>query len=152
IRLGEPVTLELFARYLGLETGSADPTMSAEIEFDAVMAAELETQRVDLDRMTLKLVASGDAIPAGSQQIDFRGNLNYDGAAGTLAFTGGELRAAGVTAKIDAEGRNLNDTPAFTGTLDAGRIDLRRLAYTLDIELPQTSDDKVLRNAELKLR
>jgi AsmA protein len=147
IRIGDPVTVKLLAVYTG-----SDPAIKADIDFGGVVDISVDEQLVSVSQMALNIIAEGEAIPAGKQQISLTGKLHYNGSNGTMAFADGRLQAAGLTADLSAEGHDLNTAPAFSGALTARRFSLRSIASTLAIDLPKTNDPGVFRDAELNLR
>lgn len=148
IRFGEPVLLDLRARY-----GSGEPVTNADLRFSGVVDADIDTMIVQLRQMALNIDASGDAVPGGKQSVALTGAVDYDGNAGTMAFADGRLQFAGITADINVEGRGLDgDQPRFNGTLASNEFSPREIAKRLAIELPEMQDDTVLRTAKVDLR
>lgn len=148
IRLGEPFTIALGAVYEG-----GEPPLRAELKLNSVLEADLERQIFALRQLSVEIIASGEAVPAGKQNVALSGEARFTAADGHFELTDGRLQAAGLTADFSAEGHHLDsDTPRFTGRLGVRQFSPRALLSTLAIEAPETRDDKVLRKADMELR
>lgn len=148
IRPGEPFNLSFGATYSG-----GEPVTTAELSLSGVIDADLEEQVYELRQLALDVIASGEAIPGGKQNLALTGKASFNAADGFFSLTDGRLQAAGITADFNIEGSGLNgDAPRFSGTLGTRELSPRAVFSALAIEPPATRDESALNAAKLDLR
>ena len=148
IRPGEPFNLSFGATYSG-----GEPVTTAELSLSGVIDADLEEQVYELRQLALDVIASGEAIPGGKQNLALTGKASFNAADGFFSLTDGRLQAAGITADFNIEGSGLNgDAPRFSGTLGTRELSPRAVFSALAIEPPDTRDESALNAAKLDLR
>lgn len=148
LRLDEPVNLNL-----NFVFDSKAPAMNAQVDLVGLINTDLEIQRYAIDKLTLNVIARGEAIPGGEQQLEFTGNAAYAAKDGHLTVGNSQLQTAGITLKLAAEGKDMaGDSPEISGTLSAPTFSPRQLLDTLKIEIPEPRDNSVLKKASLDAR
>lgn len=148
LRLDEPVNLNL-----NFVFDSKAPAMNAQVDLVGLINTDLEMQRYAIDKLTLNVIARGEAIPGGEQQLEFTGNAAYESKDGHLTVGNSQLQTAGITLKLAAEGNDMaGDSPEISGTLSAATFSPRQLLDTLKIEIPEPRDNSVLKKASLDAR
>lgn len=147
LREGEPVNLSL-----GFLFESAAPALSAEFRLVSLLQADSEMKRFSADKLTLNLLARGDDIPGGEQQIEFSAHVLFEGDAGHLVLSDGQLQVADLKLAMSVDGQDLlGDAPQLEGQFSAAPFSPRELMETLDIEIPEPRDGEVLNSAALDL-
>lgn len=145
LRFDEPIKLKLDFVF-----DSEQPQLSAKVDLVGLIGADFAAQYYSLDKLTLNVLATGEAIPGGEQQLELTGSARYDAKAGTMAVSDGRLEVAGITLRLGAEGSGLNGgTPQIRGSLSADSFSPRNVLDTLQIEIPAPRDDSVLQKASL---
>lgn len=148
IRPGEPFNLSFGANYSG-----GEPATTAELSLSGVIDADIEEQVYELRQLALDVIASGEAIPGGEQNLALTGKASFNAADGFFSLADGRMQAAGITADFNAEGKGLNgEAPSFSGTLGTREFSPRAVFSALAIEPPDTRDEEVLQAAKLDLR
>ncbi|WP_043768750.1 AsmA family protein [Algiphilus aromaticivorans] len=148
IRPGEPFNLSFGASYSG-----GEPTTTAEMTLSGVIDADIEQQVYELRQLALDIIASGEAVPGGKQNLAITGKASFNAADGFFSLSDGRMQTAGITADFNAEGKGLNgDAPSFSGTAGTREFSPRAVLSALAIEAPATRDNDVLKAAKLDLR
>lgn len=148
IQPGEPFNLNFGASYTG-----GEPATTAEMKLSAVINADLAQQVYKLRQIALDVIASGEAVPGGKQNLAVTGKASFNAADGFFSLADGRLQAAGITADFNIEGSGLNGaTPRFSGTLGTREFSPRAVFSALSIAPPETRDEDVLSTAKLDLR
>ncbi len=90
-----------------------------------------------LDRARARISVSGDAIPAGRQELELDLDAEYDGAAQGASLRQGEIRFAGQVLLFQAVLKELSGAQRGEFSLEAKSVDLAAVARALQAELPK---------------
>lgn len=147
VELGKPVNV----------TGDFDitiaaPATTAEVDFLAIVHADLDKQGYRVDGLQLDILASGDQVPGGKQKLTLGADVRTDLEAGTFNVSKLIAQAAGLSVQGDIDGSGLDvGKPSYTGTLSIAAFSPKAVFKALDLPPPQTRG-AVLDNAKLDAR
>jgi len=122
------------------------------LQADTALTFDPDAQTAALRDLVLDLTAKGDSLPGGTLSARVNAGVNVDAAAGQatidpLSFS--LLDTAKGSGHFDVQfGESV---PSFAGHIALASFSPRALLDQLDIDAPDTSDDKALGNASLKL-
>ena len=143
LRPGKPVDIE--AKLL---LSSTDPNLTADMKLGGTLDADTAAQHYTFKKLKLDVVAQGEAVPGGKQDIKLTGDLDLDQGKGLMKFSDVKLELAGLTVTTQIDGKNLNgDAPSYTGPLTIAAFSPRKLLDELKIKIPEPSDAKALTEA-----
>ncbi len=148
VRLGAPVPLaaEWQAR---LNDG---PTVDGSLKAVLEISDDLASARAN--GIDLSLTASGEGIPAGSQEVRIGGDLEADLRERLYRLSGLSVTAAGAELAGEFEARLTDAGPNASGRLALAEVSPREIFEALAIDAPRTRDEDALRalEAETELR
>jgi AsmA protein len=139
IAIDRPVDLQVAFR---LE--SSEPPLEAEIDMAGQVTLDQPAERLAIKGLQLKLVAQGEALPAGKAEAELASDvsLTLDGRlleVRELQLRSGELQLSG-----DLKGQDLNTSPTFSGNFRLAEFDLRQWLIDQGVQVPVTADPAVL--------
>lgn len=113
----------------------ADQTRLA-LELDADWRVSAQGPALALPRVELRLDASGDAIPAGSQSVAMRLAADYSGAESSARIRDGQIEYAGQRVNFEGVIEGLQAAQNADFKLDASQVNVAAMARELALELP----------------
>lgn len=146
LRLGESFPLELSFRFAAQASGiTTRSTLVAQVE------PYPDSGLVRLPEFKLEVIARGEALPQGEQELELTGGGEFDGQAGRLQLRDLTLQIAdmNITGRID--GNRLLESPEFNGRLTAKTFSPRAVMRRLGMQPPETRDSDVLNTAGLDI-
>ncbi|HZP11950.1 MAG TPA: AsmA family protein [Nevskiaceae bacterium] len=127
---------------------STDPAMTADLKLGATLDADTDAKHYQMKNLKLDVDASGQAVPAGKQNIALTGDLDLDQAKGTMKFGDVKLQIAGLTLTTSIDGKNMNgDNATYTGTLHVAEFNPRSVLDAMKIKIPDPADGSALKSA-----
>lgn len=135
---GDKVPVEL-----GVKLTSTVPAQQFEISLRAMVTADSEMTRFDVDGLETSIKAAGEGLPKGGIELSVTGRLNYDANAGTMAINDLEVSGAGMQLSGALNGEGLGGKPKFKGNLKLRESNLKQL-LALGGTAPVTTDPKAL--------
>lgn len=141
---GEGASLNFDASGAGLglgDKGTAAGTLNTDIGLD------LSAQRYDFTNFKLDAKARGETLPGGAADVKLSSNVAVDLAGDTAKLKDLMLDALGayLTGHVDVS--QLQKAPKAQGKLSLAELSPRDLMKKLALDIPQTSDPKVLNKA-----
>lgn len=147
IRIAQAIPLKLSA-----ELSSSAPKMEGALEFDGNVTADPLAQRYGIEGMALRAKLSGEPIPGGKLEASLGGGVAVNLAEQSLRVSPLKLSVLGMEVKLNAEGKQIIDKPAFSGDLAIKEFVPRQLLADLGISLPEMADPSVMGKANLSTR
>lgn len=144
VQLGQPFMLNS-----SFKLESAKPAFSADVKLVSQVTADLRQQTYALDDLHLTVVAAGEAVPGGKQQIDLTGGAHANLKAQTANVRDLVLEMAGLTVHAQLSGEKIVDQPQLKGTLKVDEFSPRDVFAKLKMAVPPTQDSEVLSKASL---
>ena len=147
LRQGAPITLTL-----SFVASASAPAVRSEVRIDTTATPNEAGDTVTLAPLNLTVAASGDGVPGGSQELKLDATVRYERNAGTATISDSTLRAAGLTAKLDASARGIGgEAMSYSGGLRVSEFSPRGLMQRLGMTAPRTADESVLNRASAEL-
>lgn len=141
---GQSFPLDLSFTFAAQELGiTTRNTLVAQIQPD------LEAQFVRLPEFKLEVLAKGEPLPKGEQQLSLTGGGEFDAQAGRMKVRDLQLQAAGVNVGGEIDGNQLLESPEFNGRITVQTFSPRAVMQRLGMEAPETRDSGVLSSAGL---
>lgn len=121
----------------------------ADTELAAAISADYGNKRYGAKGLVLSGTVAGAGVPGGKQPLTLKGDLAYDGAAGTMRFDQGQLQAAGLDLRTTLRGEGLSgESPKLSGPITIAPFNPRPLMQQLGIKL-ETADPQALQQLSL---
>lgn len=144
LTLGEPFRLE---SSFDVKDGAG---LSAHTNFVTQAQADLEGQFYRLKNISLNILAKGNPLPGGEQQVGLTGDAEVDMQAGRMKVSNLMLQVAGITVSGNVDGNHLSDkSPSFNGRVTIKEFNPRAVMKRLGIKPPQTTKASALTSAGL---
>lgn len=147
VKVGDPVNIKSsFLVALG------KPAVQAKVNVLGNVLVDLKDQGHRIDGLQIDVLASGDSVPGGKQQLTAKADVTSDLESGVFNIVNLVVQAAGVTLNGTLNGTGLNtDAPAFNGSITAPKFSPRSVFRALAMDVPETKDS-ALESAELDAR
>ena len=140
---GEPVRLEF-----GGDFEAPEAALAGEVNLVAQVEPSIVDQFYRFSDLSLNVIASGEAVPAGRQQASLTGAGEFDLDAGRFKLSNMALQAAGLNVNANADGSDLGtDAAAYSGRVTVKEFNPRAVMRELEIEPPATQRDAALSTA-----
>lgn len=138
-------------REFSLETIASNAEQEIKAQLSGEVDANLGSQLYTVKNLSVDGNVSDPALPGGSADIKLSTDLTADLAKQTLSLADLALQVQDlmVNGKIDARDI-LAEKPAFNGNIQIKPFNLRKLAGSMDIELPEMADNGTLENIALQ--
>ena len=150
LKTGSIVPGKPFDFKLAFSAALADPAVNADVEASAKFNFDDRNKLFDAQNLEASIVASGQAVPGGKQNLKLSGSVHFDGDKGTFKLADGKLSLANIIASITLDGSGLDgDAGHFIGQLNIAPFNPRDSFKALGIEAPKTADSAVLQQASL---
>ena len=135
---------------LAFSAALADPAVNADVTASATLGIGGPEQLFDAQDLQVSVIASGQAVPGGKQELKLSGSAQFDGKQGTLKLSDGKLSLANIVASLALDGSGLNgDAGHITGQLNVAPFNPGDTFKALGMEAPKTADSAVLKQASL---
>lgn len=152
LKTGEVSPGQRFPMELGFDVAVSEPEMTGRVDIAGDVLFDLAGPSADIEGFTLRFNGTGDGLPGGKAELELASKLAMDLAAGTANIDGMEFSGYGVKALGSFAAKNLNTSPAVSGTFEVPTFDPSAIMAALDIEAPKASDPAVLKRVSLKSR
>jgi len=118
LKLGAPASGRPLAATAGFDFSGTNPALTGHLDFTATATVDLEHRTYSADDAVLKLQAKGEGVPGG--EVD--AGLSWQHAVANLeqqsvALNGFEAELYGLKLDMEAQGRDIDKSPSYTGTL-----------------------------------
>lgn len=148
IRSNKPFDIEL-----AFEMQNKEPAVNGSVNLATSLALDLEQQHVQAKNTRLETRLNGDVIPGGKLNASLKAaDIAMAMAKQTLDISSLALQASGISLSGELHGKRIIDNPEFRGTLKLAEFNPREVLQQLAVDLPATSDPKVLSKAALDLQ
>lgn len=120
---GKPLLVDAGSDFTG-----TNPAVQGHVDFRGTVTADLERRTYSADEAALKLQAKGDGVPGGTVDADLHWQhaiANLEQA--SVALNGFEAELYGFKLDIEAQGRDIEKNPSYTGTVKIARFSPRDL-------------------------
>ncbi|MGE5624668.1 MAG: AsmA family protein [Bacillota bacterium] len=126
LTLGQFASGKPFAVTSGFDFSGTNPALAGHVDFAGTADADLEHHIYSADAATLKLQAKGDGVPGGTADASLRwqhaaANLEQQ----SVAVNGFEAELYGLKLDVEAQGRDIEKSPNYTGTVKFARFSPR---------------------------
>ncbi|ROO24581.1 hypothetical protein SAHL_15725, partial [Salinisphaera orenii YIM 95161] len=140
---GEPVRLEF-----GGDFEAPEAALGGEVSLVAQVEPSIADQFYRFSDLSLNVIASGEAVPAGRQQASLTGAGEFDVDAGRFKLSNMALQAAGLNVNANVDGSDLgSDAAAYSGRVTVKEFNPSTVMRELEIEPPATQRDAALSTA-----
>ena len=118
LKMGEFDSAKPFALDSSFDFTGTNPAVQGHLDFAGTATADLEQRTYSADDAKLTLQAKGEAVPGGQIDADLHwqhaiANLEQE----SMAVNGFEAGLYGTKLALEAQGRDIEKNPSFTGTL-----------------------------------
>ena len=147
VQVGDPVNVNS-----SFNVSVGKPAVQAKVDVLGNVLVDLKEQGHRVDGLQIDILATGDTVPGGKQQLTAKANLTSDLESGVFNIADLVVQAAGVTVNGSINGTGLNTgQPAFNGSIAAPRFNPRSVMRALALDAPETRQ-AALDSAELDAR
>ena len=145
---GKPLVVDAGSDFTG-----TNPAVQGHADFKGTVTADLEHRIYSADEATLTLQAKGDGVPGGAMDADLRWQhaiVNLEQA--SMALNGFEAGLYGLKLDVEAQGRDIEKNPSYTGTVKVARFSPREVLKAIGRgAYAVTRDNGVLSSAAASL-
>lgn len=148
VKLNKPVTFEL-----SLEMQNKQPAVSGTLTMATTLNIDIEQQRFKAKDSRFETRLSGGVVPGGGIDVSLKAaDIAADMAQQVLDISSLTFQGLGISLSGELHGKQLIDNPAFQGALKLAEFNPRTVLQQLAVDIPATSDPKVLTKAALDLQ
>lgn len=145
-----PVTLDApIDVSLAMDMAMREPAMKCKIDFAGQVALDLNAQRYRLNDMRLTVTATGKELPVSPLTMELSAQVLADLANEKINIDALKVSALGLATQGRLTVANVLSKPEVEGKLTVAGFSPRELMSTLKLEIPETTDPKVLTHVKL---
>lgn len=141
---------EPFKLDMGATLAAATAGVSSTISLSSTIRPDISAGIYRFSDLDLSIEAEGPAVPGGNQKLELSGHGILNLAAGTFALRELAISAAGIDVSGQILGKDLRETPVFSGHVAVAQFNPRAVLDRLGMALPQLQGDKALTSASLR--
>ena len=131
---------------------NGDNPIEADLDFGANFTLFSERQSLSLQDIVLNADVKGQSLPVSPLKADVNiAQLDVDLPQENATIEGLDVNTLGLNLSGQLQAFQVFSAPEFTAVLDVAEFSPKALMETLDIEVPDTADDSVLRSASLSI-
>jgi|GEM_PF-2808127 len=153
LQMGAFGSAKPFALDAGFDFSGTNPAVQGHLDFAGTATADLEHRTYSADDAKLALQAKGDGVPGGQIDAELHWqhaivNLEQE----SMAVNGFQANAYGLKFDLEAQGRDIEKNPDYTGTLKLASFSPRDVLKALGHpNLAETRDSGALASAAASL-
>ena len=151
LRTGKIAPGEPFTVNLSFEAESPRPAAKATVDAVVHVNADRAHERVSFSDLRLTVLAEGNDVPGGQQQLVVSGAGQADLGAGTAQVTKLDVEAVGLSMTGKMVARDITSAPHLSGQLAVASFNPRHVLDKLALPPPTTADKTALTQAAFKL-
>jgi AsmA protein len=135
---------------LSLNLNASNTTQKVAAELSGNITSNLANQQTQIDTLTLKAQVEDPTLPGGKADLDLSTQISADLNKQTLQLSDLVLKLQDLVVNANVNAKQiLADNPNFSGQVHVAPFNLRKLANSMDIELPDMADTSTLKQVEV---
>lgn len=137
---------------VGATLAAASQGMTGTVSMSATIQPDMSAGVYRFTDLQAQLQAKGDAVPGKSQTVTLSTHGFFNLTAGKMELKDLNIQVAGLDISGDVSGKQLNQSPALSGSLSVAQFDPRAVLDNLGMAVPELQGDDVLNSAKLDVQ